>query len=138
MSGPLVTIALFRFGRETGLGPICRRTESRRGQVLRPLRKDRFSVQLRLAQAYLDFGHPEKAGPVFEKLSETYNPTRQFWTPESVKLHYYLGQVYDAQKWYDKASAEYGSLLRIWATADIGINEVSKAKERLQLMPRQP
>jgi tetratricopeptide (TPR) repeat protein/TolB-like protein len=97
-----------------------------------------FSEQLCLARAYLDFGHPDKAVPILEKLSAGYTAPRQFWLPESVKLHYYLGQAYDALGWGEKAAVEYRSFLRIWTNADTEVAEIATAKDRLAKIDRKP
>ena len=101
-------------------------------------RSGAFSDRLRLARAYLDFAQPEKAVPILERLTRTYTVGRQFWTPESVKLNYYLGCAYEAVGWREKASERYREFLTTWAGADEGIAVTVDATARLKRLTAQP
>ncbi len=98
---------------------------------LAALQSDVFTDKLRLAQAYLSARRPADAVPVLELLSNSFTVARQFYVPESVKLHYYLGRAYEDLGRSANASDQYRAFLGIWRNADPDIKEVTDARDRL-------
>jgi len=92
---------------------------------------DQFYEWLRVGISYLRAERFADAVSTLEKLQGRYTSWRMFWSPESVKLHYYLGMAYEASNWSDKAVQQYQVFLDIWKNADPGIAEVMDARNRL-------
>ena len=93
---------------------------------------DQFYEWLRAGVSNLQAHRLAEAVSKLERLSGRYTSWRLFWSPESVKLHYYLGKAYEESRWFGKAKQEYGVFLDIWKDADPGIAEVDDARERLK------
>ena len=55
-----------------------------------------------------------------------------FWTPiEFVRLHYYLARAYQDVGRNSDAEKSYERFLHFWGDADVQIEEIKDAKERL-------
>ncbi|NIS15943.1 MAG: tetratricopeptide repeat protein [Aliifodinibius sp.] len=85
-----------------------------------------------LAKAYLETGAPEKSAELLEIQLKRYNELRAFLGNYSVKLHYLLGQAYEAYGSYNKAIQQYKLFLTIWENADHDIPSLNKAKLHLK------
>ncbi|PWB68100.1 hypothetical protein C3F09_12340 [candidate division GN15 bacterium] len=99
---------------------------------------DQFYDRLMAGRAYLRVGKLADAVSTFELLLSRYTSPRMFWCPESVKLHYYLGQAYERSNWNDRALRQYELFLDIWKNADSGIAERDDALQRVQRLQQQP
>ena len=74
----------------------------------------------------------EETGPIsISKAEKTYDRSRNLHVTFSVRVHYWLGQAYEASGWNDKAIQQYEKLLEVWKDADEGLESVEDAKERL-------
>jgi tetratricopeptide (TPR) repeat protein len=90
-----------------------------------------FNVHIMLARSYMEAGKLGEAVTEFEKLLSNYSSGRAEWSTSSVKLHYYLGVLYEKSSWDSKAIEQYETFLEIWKDADPGMESVEDAKTRL-------
>ena len=97
-----------------------------------------FYDQVRLGLAYLDAHRLTEAIAMLQKANSFYTPHRLFWSPLSVKLHYFLGRAYEESGMIAEASGEYRRFLDIWRTADPGIKEIADARNRLAALGPKP
>ncbi len=89
-----------------------------------------FQTLFMLGRAYMESDRTEDAIDIYEDLLDSYNIHRAFWCIWSVKIHYYLGLLYDQSGQFDKAVVQYNTFLDIWKDADPGIDEVNEAAKR--------
>ncbi len=90
-----------------------------------------FEIHFMLARAFQEAGKLGEAVAEFESLLSNYSAGRAQSCIASVKLHYYLGVVYEESGWDSKATEQYETFLDIWKDADPGIESVEDAKMRL-------
>ena len=90
-----------------------------------------FEIHFMLARAFQEAGKPGEAVAEFESLLSNYSSGRAQSCIASVKLHYYLGVVYEMSGWDSKAIEQYETFLNIWKDADEGLESVQDAKRRL-------
>jgi tetratricopeptide (TPR) repeat protein len=79
---------------------------------------DGFDVRYWLARAYLQAGNFDRAIEAFESLARQYDSPRSYFSPWSVRLHYYLGRSYELSDRLDDATQQYLIFLDIWKNAD--------------------
>ena len=72
-----------------------------------------------------------EAVAALEKAEKTYDRSRTSSVTLAVRVHYWLGQAYEASGWNDKAIHEYKEFLHIWRDADKDILLLKDARERL-------
>jgi predicted Zn-dependent protease/TolB-like protein len=89
-----------------------------------------------LSISYLESHRYKEAIRLLEELilSKTHN--RQFWTPQSIELHYYLGKAYEGNSEPAKAIEQYQTLLSIWGKADQEITVIKDTKDRLNILKK--
>jgi len=91
-----------------------------------------------LGQAYLAAGRTDKAEALFRDMLDSYTSPRAYNGIESVKLHYYLGQVLEAENRPDQAAEEYALFLDIWSQADQVTASIQDARRRLDRLRQAP
>jgi len=96
------------------------------------LDRDDFFGLVNLARAYLGSGRLADADSLLRRLTDSYTSRRAFHGIESVKLHYYLGQVLEQMKRPQEAIEQYDRFLQLWRSADKGIDAVDDAKKRVE------
>lgn len=92
-----------------------------------------FEFHFMLARAYHEAGQFDRAIEKYRELSSTPIFCRHFWTIWDVKINYYLGLANEKVNQMDKAIKHYQIFIDHWGNSDIDIEEIKKAKERLQL-----
>jgi tetratricopeptide (TPR) repeat protein len=97
-----------------------------------------FEIHFMLARAFQEAGKPGEAVAEFESLLSNYTTGRAQSCIASVKLHYYLGVLYEQSGWNSKAIDQYDTFLDIWQDADPGIELVEDAKMRLARLQNKP
>jgi len=85
-----------------------------------------------LGRARLAAGQLDGAIDAFGGVADLYSKGRYSFPLESVKLYYYLGRAYEADKQYEKAIAQYEEFLLWWKDADPEVKPVGDARERLK------
>jgi tetratricopeptide (TPR) repeat protein len=86
---------------------------------------------LRLGRTYLGAGSIGKAVEMLEKAQSRYDGSRFYAGTQSARMHYWLGQGYEASGWRTKAIEQYETFLHIWKDADPEILILDDARERL-------
>ncbi len=90
-----------------------------------------------LGKLYYDTGQLDNAADEFAEATAYFTDWRLFWSPITVKSHYYLGLIYEQTDRRDDAVAQYENFLRIWKNADPGIDELDDARARLKRLKTQ-
>ncbi len=90
-----------------------------------------FPTLVGAARTYHAQGRLADAVAMFEKAERWHDNVRQSLGVMSVKVHYWLAQVYEESGWSDKAIEQYEEFLDRWKDADPGIPEIADTKERL-------
>jgi len=90
-----------------------------------------FPVRYWLARAYLADSQFSRASEAFETIWGEYSSERFYYGIWFVKVHYYLGIVYEESRWTDKAIEQYEAFLAWWGNADTALTEITDARVRL-------
>ncbi len=90
-----------------------------------------FTNYAHLGHALLLAGKIGESVAALEKAERNYDNLRSFDVILTVRVHYWLGQAYEASGWNDKAIQKYEQFLEIWKDADDNIIDLKNAKERL-------
>ena len=59
------------------------------------------------------------------------------WDATNVKGYYYVALAYEKSGAYDKAIGQYEEFIDTWKDADVGIEEIGDAKQRLAALRAQ-
>jgi len=102
------------------------------------LSQDNYIGHVTLGQAYLAAGRTDKAETLFRDMLDSYTSPRAYNGVESVKLHYYLGQVLEAENRPDQAAEAYALFLDIWSQADQATASIQDARRRLDRLRQRP
>jgi len=102
------------------------------------LDRDDFFGHVTLARAYLGAGRLTDAEASLRRLTDTYISRRAFHGVESVKLHYYLGQVLERMNRTDEAVEQYQKFVAIWSNAQPETSSLADARRRLEALHRTP
>jgi len=90
-----------------------------------------FPIRYWLARAYLADAQLSRASEGFEAIWGDYSSERFYYGLWFVKVHYYLGRVYEESRWTDKAISQYEAFLSWWGEADTDLYEITDARARL-------
>lgn len=82
-------------------------------------------------QLYLKAGRIAEAVEALEGAEMRHDGLRRIDPIASVRVHYYLGQAYEASGWNDKAIQKYQQFLHFWRDADDDILDLRDTRERL-------
>lgn len=97
-----------------------------------------FIERYMIARSFLEMNQYDKCAELFEQLLVDYGTERLRYALYSVEMHYYLGRTYEESHWYNKAIENYKEFLSFWGNADISLEIVSDARERLKILEQNP
>ena len=93
--------------------------------------EESFAKNVWLGRAYILAGRIGDAIGPLERASTRFDESRFYEGFSSAQVLYYLGRVYEASGWRDRAIEQYEKFLDVWKVADEGIIELEDAKIRL-------
>ncbi len=87
-----------------------------------------------LAEAYFEAGRMKDAIRLLELLSQTYSVDRAVYSPDAVRIHYYLGVAYQKTGRNAEAVEQFERFLSIWENADPRLEGLDDARKRLAIL----